>query len=160
MDATERLLIEEECRKLVLRFAKVNDDWDHTALAALFVEDSEFARPLDPDHPYFGRDRIQAIFRDRPRRLTRHVMTNILVDVLSADEAVGTSYVTMLSAPDPDRKWPLAAEGIFVGTFDDRFVRTPDGWRFKSRTGNVALHQGGEVPVIPPPSPEQTGVRP
>jgi hypothetical protein len=159
MDAIARLLIEEECRKLVLRFAKYNDDWDHEALAALFVEDSTFARPLDPDLPYYGRDRIHAIFRDRKPRLTRHVMTNILIDVVSADEARGSSYVTMLSSPDPDRKWPLPGEGIFVGTFDDVFVRTEDGWKFKSRGGNVALYQGGEVPVIPPPTPEQRGVK-
>jgi hypothetical protein len=159
MDALARLLIERECQRLVLQFAKFNDDLDHEALAALFVEDSDFARPLDPDLPYFGKDRIHAIFRDRKPRLTRHVMTNILIDVLSEDEARGSSYVTMTSSPTPDEKWPREGEGIFIGTFDDVFVRTDDGWKFKSRRGNVALYQGGEVPVIPPPTPEQRGVK-
>jgi len=158
MDDAQRLAIEAACQRLVLEFAKYNDDWDHESLAALFAEDCEFARPLDPDHPYFGRDKVHAIFRDRKPRLTRHVMTNILITAVSADEARGNSYVTMLSSPHVDA-WPREAEGIFVGAFDDVFVRTAEGWKFKSRRGTVALHQGGQVPVIPPASDEERGVR-
>ena len=158
MDDAARIAIEQACRRLVVQFAKFNDDWDHEALAALFVEDCEFARPLDPELPYFGRDKVHAIFRDRKARLTRHVMTNILITVVSADEARGNSYVTMLSSPHTDG-WPREAEGIFVGAFDDVFVRTADGWKFKSRRGNVALYQGGTPPVIPPPTDEERGVK-
>ncbi|HWW64148.1 MAG TPA: nuclear transport factor 2 family protein [Sphingomonadaceae bacterium] len=158
MDDLKRLAIEQACRRLVLEFAKFNDDWDHERLAALFVEDCEFARPLDPEYPYFGRDKVHAIFRDRKARLTRHVMTNILIDVVSEDEARGNSYVTMLSSPHTEDP-PYEGEGIFVGAFDDVFVRTPDGWKFKSRRGNVALYQGGEVPHIPPATPEERGVK-
>jgi 3-phenylpropionate/cinnamic acid dioxygenase small subunit len=141
----------------VLQFAKFNDDWDHEALAGLFAEDCEFARPLDPDHPYFGRDRVHAIFRDRKPRLTRHVMTNILIDAVSADEARGNSYVTMISSPETDA--PQPGEGIFFGSFDDVFVRTDAGWKFKSRKGNVALYQGGHIPVLPVPSDEERGIK-
>ena len=158
MDELARLAIEAACRRLVIEFAIFNDDWDHEALAGLFVEDCEFARPLDPEHPYFGRDKVHAIFRDRKLRLTRHVMTNVLIDVVSADEARGKSYVTMLSSPHTD-DWPREAEGIFIGSFDDVFVRTGEGWKFKSRRGNVALYQGGHVPVLPVPSDAERGVK-
>ena len=157
MSPAEIAEIERACARLVLQFAKFNDDLDHQALADLFVEDCVFARPLDPAHPYYGKDKVHAIFRDRKPRLTRHVMTNILIDVLSPTEAKGNSYVTMLSAPDPDATWPREGEGIFVGAFDDVFVKTDFGWKFKSRTGNVALHQGGHVPVLPIPTIEETG---
>jgi len=149
--------IERACARLVLQFAKYNDDLDHEALAALFVEDCVFARPLDPAHPYYGRDKVHAIFRDRAARLTRHVMTNILIDVVSPDEARGNSYVTMMSAPDPAGPWPREGEGLFIGSFDDVFVRTAQGWKFKSRIGNVALYQGGRVPVLPIPTVQETG---
>jgi hypothetical protein len=152
--------IERACTRLVLAFAKYNDDLDHEALAALFVADCVFARPLDPAHPYHGRDKVHAIFRDRPARLTRHVMTNILITPVSPDEAVGTSYVTMMSAPDPQAPWPREGQGLFIGGFDDRFVRTPEGWKFKARIGNVALYQGGAVPVLPIPTIAETGVAP
>jgi hypothetical protein len=158
MTPAEIAAIERACTRLILEFAKHNDDWDHEALADLFVADCLFARPLDPAHPYHGRDKVQAIFRDRTRRLTRHIMTNILITPLSPDEAKGTSYVTMMSAPDPDKAWPREGEGIFIGTFDDHFVNTPAGWKFKSRTGNVALYQGGQVPLVPVPSVAETGV--
>ncbi|HSG33333.1 MAG TPA: nuclear transport factor 2 family protein [Sphingomonadaceae bacterium] len=157
MTPTEIGEIERACTRLVLEFARFNDDLDHEALADLFVEDCVFARPLDPEHPYHGRDKVHAIFRDRKPRLTRHVMTNILITVISEREAVGNSYVTMMSAPDPDEKWPREGEGIFIGSFDDIFVRTDAGWKFKSRIGNVALYQGGQVPVLPIPSIQETG---
>lgn len=159
MDDIQKLVIEQACRRLVLEFAKYNDDWDHEALAALFVEDCEFARPLDPDLPYFGREKLHALFRDRRPRRTRHVMTNILITVVSETEARGNSYVTMLSSADATGKGPREGEGIFVGAFDDVFVRTEAGWKFKARYGNVALYQGGEVPAIPPPTPEERGVK-
>lgn len=149
--------IERACARLVLEFAKFNDDLDHESLASLFVEDCTFARPLDPTHPYYGRDKVHAIFRDRKARLTRHVMTNILITVVSETEATGNSYVSMMSAPDPDQPWPREGEGLFIGSFDDTFVKTADGWKFKSRTGNVALYQGGHVPKIPVPTIEETG---
>lgn len=160
MNAAEVAEIERACARLVLEFAKFNDDLDHEALAGLFVEDCVFARPLDPAHPYYGRDKVHAIFRDRKARLTRHVMTNILITVLSPTEAKGNSYVTMMSAADPDAPWPREGEGVFIGSFDDLFVKTGDGWKFKSRIGNVALYQGGHVPAIPVPSIEETGVPP
>lgn len=155
MDDLQRLTIEQACRRLVLEFAKYNDDLDHQALADLFVEECVFARPLDPEHPYHGRDKVHAIFRDRPPRLTRHVMTNILVTVVSADEAHGNSHVTMISSPGTAA--PQEGEGIFFGAFDDVFVRTDKGWKFRSRHGSLALHQGGSVPVLPVPTIEQTG---
>ncbi len=160
MDDIQRIVIEQACRRLVLEFAKYNDDLDHQALADLFVEDCVFARPLDPQYPYYGKDRVHAIFRDRKARLTRHVMTNILITVVSETEARGNSYVTMISSPNADTSEPREGEGIFFGSFDDEFVKTAAGWKFKARLGNVALYQGGEVPRLPIPTDEQRGVRP
>ena len=95
---TKRLRIEAECGKLPLLFAKYADNGDHAALADLFTENCEFARPFQPDHPFHGRDRVQAIFRDRPPILVRHIVTNVLVEVISKHEARGTNYLAMLSS--------------------------------------------------------------
>jgi hypothetical protein len=157
MTPTDRFEIEAACTRLVYAFARTNDYWDHEALADLFVEDCIFARPLDPDHPYHGKAAVHAIFRDRKPRLTRHVMTNIIIDVLSDTQAKGSCYVTMVSSAEP--KGPQAGEGIFFGGFDDEFVNTADGWKFKSRIGHVALYQGGHIPVLPVPSDEERGLK-
>ena len=97
MDALTQLRIERDCGRLPFLFAKYADNGDHSALAALFTEDCEFARPFQPDHPFYGRDRVQAIFRDRPPILVRHIVSNVLVEVISETEARGTNYLAMLS---------------------------------------------------------------
>jgi ketosteroid isomerase-like protein len=151
MDDIERMLIERACQRLVLQFAQANDDWDHDGIAECFVEDASFARPIDPDNPYRGKETIRAMFRDRPQRLGRHLMTNILIHVDGPDAAHGRSYVTYLSTPDVDQPRPALAEpGIFVGWFDDKFVRTPHGWRISERKGGMALRSGGEIPTAGP----------
>ena len=93
MDALTQLGIERDCGRLPFLFAKYADNGDHAALAALFTEDCEFARPFQPDHPFYGRDRVQAIFRDRPPILVRHIVSNVLVEVISETEAQGLRWL-------------------------------------------------------------------
>ena len=157
MDDAARLAIEGACTRLIYEFARFNDYHEHEKLAALFAEDCVFARPLDPTHPYYGRDAVHRIFRDRKKMMTRHVMTNVMIDVLSETEARGSSYVTMISSPNPEG--PTEGKGIFFGGFDDEFVKTADGWKFKSRAGNLAAYQGGQPPVLPVPSDEERGLK-
>ena len=97
MELLERLAIERDCGRLPLLFARYADNGDHASLAQLFTEDCEFARPFQPDHPFFGRERVQAIFRDRPPILVRHIVTNVLVDVISPTEARGSNYLAMIA---------------------------------------------------------------
>ena len=157
MNDLDRLLIERECARLPLLFAKYADNGDHAALANLFTKDCIFARPFQPDYPFHGRDRVQAIFRDRPPILVRHIVTNILVDVVSKTEARGTNYLAMLSS-HASATPPQEAGGLYVGEFTDTYFRTRDGWKFSTRQGRVALHQGGAMPDIPPPSDEARGL--
>lgn len=158
MDAAARHLIEANCGKLPLLFARYADNGDHAALAQLFTEDCVFARPFQPGYPFHGRGRVQAIFRDRPPILVRHIVTNVLVEVLSETKARGSNYLTMLSSHASTTP-PQAAGGIYVGGFEDEYVKTDDGWKFARRMGMVALHQGGAMPDIPPPSDEARGLK-
>lgn len=138
--ATDRMQAEWECERLVRAFAQLNDDRDHDRLAELFVEDAQFSRPLDPDKPIIGKSAIHRMFCDRPPRLSRHLMGTTVIDVLSPTEAKGRSYLTFLSSTDVDAPRPVQAEPSMVyGHFDDVFVRTPEGWRFKSRRGALVL---------------------
>lgn len=157
MDALARLAIEHECGKLPLLFAKYADNGDHAALAALFTEDCVLARPFQPEYTFHGCDRVQALF-DRPPFLVRHLVTNVLVEVISETEARGTNYLAMLSShvsPVP----PQEAGGLYVGGFEDVYAKTAEGWKIAIRKGHVALHQGGAMPDFPPPSDEARGLK-
>ena len=158
MKDEKRLLIEAQCARLPLLFAKHADNGDHEALANLFTEDCVFARPFQPDYPFHGRERVQAIFRDRPPILVRHIVSNVLVEVISKTEARGTNYLAMLSS-HASIVPPQEAGGLYVGSFEDTYVKTKDGWKFRSRHGMVVLHQGGAMPNIPPPSDEARGLK-
>lgn len=137
------ILAEIACERLVRRFAMLNDQRDHDELASLFVEDGTFSLPLDPDNPLIGRDTIRAYFRSRPLRLTRHVTTNTLIEVMSTTEARGRSYLLFVSSPDSTSPQPVKADPTaYMGEYDDIFVLSDDGWKFKERRGSLALKIG------------------
>ncbi|WP_169053629.1 nuclear transport factor 2 family protein [Alteraurantiacibacter aquimixticola] len=158
MTPEQRLLIEQACGKLPLLFAHYADIGDHAALKDLFTADGTYDRPFQPGYPFHGRDAIQSIFRDRPPILVRHIVTNVLVEVVSETKARGTNYVTMLSN-HANTEMPQEAGGIFVGGFADEYVLDAGTWRFASRAGHLALHQGGTIPAFPPPTDEARGLK-
>jgi len=155
MKDEKRHRIEVECGKLPLLFAKYADGGDYEAIAELFAEDCVYARPFQPQVEHRGRDTVRAMFRDRPPILVRHVVSNVLVEVLSDKEARGTNYVTMLSnhaSTEP----PQEAGGIYVGEFVDHYVKTKHGWKFQSRHGIIALTQSVPKPKAAAPKKSAT----
>ena len=140
MTEIETMLIEHACERLVKQFCHGNDFNAIEAMADVFAEDGSFARPLDPTNPTVGRDAIYAMLKARGPRVTRHMMSNILIDVISADEARGVSYVTFITTTDIEKPYPLTPEPkIFTGEYRDHFVRTAAGWKIKSRQGSLSM---------------------
>jgi len=125
----ERRAIEWDCARLVSLYANLNDTARWEDVAALYTEDGIMARPTSPDAPIVGRAAILAAFRGRPPRKTRHLCSNVVIDVLSSTDACGESAMVLFTAEGP----PLA------GSFHDRFVLTADGWRFAERRGSLAF---------------------
>ncbi|NML18830.1 nuclear transport factor 2 family protein [Azohydromonas caseinilytica] len=144
MDTTERLEIDRACRELVLRAARCVDAGDAAGLAQLFAVDGVLVRPNA--QPLQGRDAIQAVYAQRPaERMTRHLVTNTLVEVESPTSARALSYVLLWtgSSADPDGPQGRRAQGRqLVGEFEDRFTREPEGWRIKHRDARFVLHIG------------------
>ena len=129
MTRDERRAIEWDCARLVSLYANLNDTARWEDVAALYTEDGIMARPTSPDAPIVGRAAILAAFRGRPPRKTRHLCSNVVIDVLSSTDACGESAMVLFTAEGP----PLA------GSFHDRFVLTADGWRFAERRGSLAF---------------------
>ena len=129
MTRAEELQIEQECARLVALYANLNDAarWDD--VAALYVENGRMARPTAPDDWVEGRAAILAAFKARPPRTTRHFCSNIVITVESETEASGESAMLLFTADTASK----------AGSFHDRFVRTPEGWRFAERRGSLTF---------------------
>lgn len=130
----DKLVISQACSQQILRFAALNDANDHDGLAKLFTERGEFARPSAPDEIIVGRDAILEAFKKRPRRKSLHLVSNVIIDVLGATEAVADSLVTLYSAQEGAE---VAQPPYLLGRFLDRLVLVEGQWVFASRRGRI-----------------------
>jgi hypothetical protein len=143
----ETLQIERECAKLIVQFANYNDSSDYRALADLFAEDGVFARPTDPANTIRGRANILARFEQKPKELlTAHFITNIDIAAESREAARGFSLVMLYTGTRSEgAKLPLpAAPQALIGSFNSRFVRTAQGFRFAEHLGALLLTAGSK----------------
>jgi uncharacterized protein (TIGR02246 family) len=137
MNPIERLLAEAEIARVVTRYATLNDDGDYDAVAALFTEDGVLVRPSG-GHAIVGRAAILDSYKARPPRISRHIIANILVDVLSDTGAQCRSTMVLYSAPPGDLP-AVAAPPALLGGFKDRLVRVDGEWLFAERRGWLDL---------------------
>lgn len=89
---------------------------------------------------YAGRDVIRGRVVDAPEgQVSRHITSNILIDVISPDTAVGNAYVALYRGQKPAGSNAALPMGLplLIGYYEDRYVRTKDGWRFAHRKLNV-----------------------
>jgi uncharacterized protein (TIGR02246 family) len=135
-------LARQACLDLVLRAAACADAGDAQALAQLFAEDGLLQRPSG--EPLHGRAAIAAAYGQRPAgRMTRHLVTNTLFDMVDADHARACSLVLLWScdaAAEPGPHGRPAHARQLMGEFDDSFVRAADGhWRIQRREARFVM---------------------
>ena len=130
MDAAQAQKIEWACARLISLYALLNDEARWEEVAALYAPNGLMTRPTAPDSPIVGREAILTAFKSRPPRTTRHICSNIVIDVESAASARGRSAMLLFTSAE---KPPL------VGGFEDRFVLTDEGWRFAERRGYLSF---------------------
>ncbi len=100
-----------------------NNGYDY---ADLFAPGAEFVRP-----PTTGRDNLAKLAIEQPHGpiYTRHFITNIVVDPTPAG-VTGRQYLVVIDVPEA----PGQTGSVFVaGHYEDQYVKTPQGWRFKRR---------------------------
>jgi SnoaL-like domain len=142
LSATERIEIQRACERLVYDYSRALDLGDLSAAADCFAANGSMTRPMSPDQVIEGRESIRASLLTRPRGLlTKHLATNVTIDVESRDAARGLSYLTMIATTPPDGgKPPFQSQGpIFFGEFKDRFVLELGVWKFLERRGSVQM---------------------
>ena len=129
MTSDDERAIEQDCAKLVMHYANLNDAADWESLAALFTVDGRLARPTAPDIWIEGREAILTAFAGRPARKTRHLIGNVVITVRGENDATGECAIALF----------LSATEFRVGSFYDRFARTSEGWRFTERSGRLTF---------------------
>ena len=135
MTDLERMLIEHACARLQALYCIHADRRETEAFVQLFTKDASIKVP---EHPAFvGHEAIRwSIEALAALPVTmRHIMTNPVVEVTSAETATGLCYLTVWNsaAPADDNGWrPVEPPGT-IGEYSDTFRRTADGWRFASR---------------------------
>ena len=111
-------------------FARCNDEGRWHDLAALFEEDGHLVRPSDPGHPIVGREAILQSFLARPAGAPRrHLVADPEVELMGGDAARACCRSILVVDQGEGRAT------VTVGGFVDQLRRTPQGWRFASRSG-------------------------
>jgi len=136
------LLIERACERVIVDSATLNDRREFSALAALYTTDGVVVRPSG--QRLEGREAIEAAYAaGPPDRVTRHLCTNVRVEVDGSDAARATTVVLILSgqrSDAPDVTFGVVpSEHHMVGEFADRLVRTDEGWRIAERHATMAM---------------------
>ena len=141
LSSAERIEIERACERIVHAYSRALDLGDMSAAADFFAENGSMARPMTPTQVIQGRESIRAALLTRPKTLlTKHLATNVMIDVVSRDEACGLSYLTMISTTPGDAVAPFNSAGpVYFGEFKDRFVREGGEWKFLERRGSIQM---------------------
>lgn len=135
MTEIEVMLAEAACQRLQMLYALHADRGEVEAFTQLFADDGSVQVPEAP--AFVGHAAIRASMEalNALGVTMRHVMTNPVVTVLDADNAVGGCYLTVWNskeAPDAAGIRPIALPAT-MGEYSDVFRRTEAGWRFQSR---------------------------
>lgn len=143
---SQRIEIERACERLIFAYARALDLGDSGGAADFFAEQGSLTRPMAPDQIIQGREAIRASLLTRPKTLlTKHLTTNVLIDVEGPNNASSISYLTMIATmPAAGATAPHLSPGpLYFGEFKDRFVLEGGVWKFSERRGSIQLKFSG-----------------
>lgn len=125
----------ENIHRIINDYCWYADTRDVDAIVGLFALDGVMNAEPAGLGVFEGRDALLKFYGDLlpQHEYSQHIAGNHRIDI-DGDEAAGTSYYLMQGAIKG--AGPISAGGYF----EDRFVRSADGWRIAFRRG---------VPLIP-----------
>ena len=132
MNLEEKLRCERECTRLCNDFAWAVDTFHYDAFVSLFMPDGVFDRAGQVSR---GGVEIRRFLNARPAdRVTRHVCTNIRIDPVSPEVAVGNCYTLVFVAQaDAAASLPLPTPLPMVVEYHDEYSHSAEGWKIQSR---------------------------
>ncbi|MET0146480.1 MAG: nuclear transport factor 2 family protein [Ilumatobacteraceae bacterium] len=137
------LVAERSCERLMYTYAQLVDFGGAAGIADLFTTDGVW---LGADGGAMrGQAAIREAFSRRQgltRRQSRHVITNVLVDVRSPDEAEGIAYLINYRHDSQSgvAEHPAPADAPkFVGEYHLSFRKDAAGWRIATLRFDLAF---------------------
>jgi hypothetical protein len=144
-----------EIQQLVARYARAIDTCSNNGYdyAELFTADGAFIPSFEGRQlpAIQGRERLAAVSgggaqgcKNVPwiEQGVRHIYTNHVITP-TAEGAAGVVDMLMIGlGGDPNKI-------EYDGYYEDTYVRTPQGWRFKQRVHHALLREGQRVPPAP-----------
>ena len=122
-------------RDLLARYTYNGDRGRVADLASCFSDDGVLEYPgVRAQGPEAIRVALASGTRNPALSFVRHHITNPLIDLVG-DEATARSYFAVHADNGPDHS----------GTYDDRLVRTGEGWRFAHRRVRVDWQAAGSL---------------
>ena len=113
---------------------------DGESYANLFAPGAVFGRPRTEGH-----ENLKALANTQPRgaKYVRHFITNHVIEPAPGGGAIGKEYAVIIDIGENGNPSGIA----LGGRYDDEYVKTAQGWKFKSRTFTPS-----RVDVQPPPA--------
>jgi hypothetical protein len=143
-----RLLAERECERLIIDFVRRLDLGEPSSVAELFVPDGVWEWP-GGERCIEGREALRRYFGSRPSdRLSRRMMTNILITVTSATTASGTSYLTTYRVDGYTGGMLPPRLPVNIGHYEDTFRKIAGTWLLARRI--TFLPFGSDTERLPP----------
>lgn len=149
MDQLEQLLAERACERVVLEYARLVDSGRAAEIADLFTDDGEWLG--DDGRGMQGKQEIRAAFAGRQalgRRQSRHVITNVLVDIDGPNTGRGVAYLVNFRH---DAQGSVAARPApadhpkFVGDYHLTFRRQGERWLIETLSFEMAFLRARRV---------------
>ena len=139
MQQTTRDAIRRTCEQLAIEYARAIDFRDYDNFVELFTEDATLALGKTIQ----GKANIARLLSGRPDELrSRHVMTNIFVDVISETLARGIAYLTLYRhiGEESLQAEPVPFDGpAAVGHYEDVYTLAGQEWKIASRRLHLAF---------------------
>ena len=121
----------DQITDLIYRYAELIDDGDFAGVGELLGRAELTFEGYTT--AVTGAEAVAGLYTSTTRRFddgtpaTKHVMTNVIVEV-DGEQASSRSYFTVLQAVPGE----LGLQPVIAGRYRDRFIRETDTWRFSA----------------------------
>jgi hypothetical protein len=133
LDPLSRIVAERECERLIIDFVRRLDLGEPGSVAELFTADGVWEWP-DGNRRIEGRDALRRYFGSRPAdRLSRRMMTNILVSLTSATTAGAISYLVTYRVDGYAGGMVAPRLPVNIGHYEDAFANVDGTWLLARR---------------------------